>query len=126
MHINNLFGTDLQTPRPLLLRKSMYNDTDIEFEGKVFTFCSCCVAKTSIYSLKHVHTYVFLLQVVSFDCPERMALTIHWYLKYCPCHNEFSNIEVSIQQYVSNCGTYVLKVIVKKILNCNSLFAGNV
>lgn len=39
-----------------------------------------------------------------------MTLTIHWYLRYYPCHNEFSNIEVST--YVSNRGTYVLKVIV--------------
>nr|XP_043901850.1 transmembrane protein 87A isoform X1 [Solea senegalensis] len=49
--------------RPLLLRKSMYKDTDIE------------------------------LKVVSFGCPEEMTFTIHWYLKYYPCHNEFTNIE---------------------------------
>lgn len=41
-----------------------------------------------------------------------MALTIHWYLKYYSCHNEFSNIEVST--YISNHGTHVLKSIVKK------------
>lgn len=83
-----------------------------------------CCKKKSIYSLKHVHTCVFLLQVLSFDCPERTELTIHWYLRYYPCHNEFSNIEVST--HVSNRGTYVLNMIVKKMLDCNSLFAGNV
>lgn len=68
--------------------------------------------KKSIHLLKHVHTCVFLLQVLYFGCPERMALTIHWYLKYYPCYNDFSNIEVS--KYISNHGNYVLKVIVKK------------
>ncbi|TNM99844.1 hypothetical protein fugu_012877 [Takifugu bimaculatus] len=51
------------TTRPLLLRKSMYKDTDID------------------------------LEVVAFSCPEKITFTIHWYLKYYPCHNEFHNIE---------------------------------
>ncbi|XP_070834054.1 transmembrane protein 87A isoform X1 [Chaetodon trifascialis] len=55
--------TVVNTSRPLLLRKSMYKDTDIE------------------------------LKVVSFGCPEKVAFTIQWYLKYYPCHNEFNNIE---------------------------------
>ncbi|KAM8738870.1 transmembrane protein 87A isoform 2-T2 [Acanthopagrus schlegelii] len=55
--------TVVNTSRPLLLRKSMYKDTDIE------------------------------LKVVSFGCPEDGSFTIHWYLKYYPCHNEFNNIE---------------------------------
>ncbi|CAG09481.1 unnamed protein product, partial [Tetraodon nigroviridis] len=49
--------------RPLLLRKSMYKDTNID------------------------------LEVVFFSCPEKITFTIHWYLKYYPCHNEFHNIE---------------------------------
>ncbi|XP_029377559.1 transmembrane protein 87A isoform X2 [Echeneis naucrates] len=55
--------TVVNTSRPLLLRKSMYKKTDIEFN------------------------------VLYFECPEKMNFTIHWYLKYYPCHNEFDNIE---------------------------------
>ncbi|KAM6922409.1 transmembrane protein 87A isoform 2-T2 [Lycodopsis pacificus] len=55
--------TVVNTSRPLLLRKSMYKDTDIE------------------------------LKVVRFGCPEAVTFTIHWYLKYYPCHNEFNNID---------------------------------
>ncbi|KAM9344952.1 LOW QUALITY PROTEIN: transmembrane protein 87A [Symphorus nematophorus] len=55
--------TVVNTSSPLLLRKSMYKDTDIE------------------------------LKVVSFSCPEEVTFTIHWYLKYYPCHNEFNNVE---------------------------------
>ncbi|KAJ7984962.1 hypothetical protein DPEC_G00360180 [Dallia pectoralis] len=55
--------TVVNTSRPLLLRKSMYKDTDIK------------------------------LKVVSFGCPEEVTFTIQWYLKYYPCHNEFNNIE---------------------------------
>ncbi|XP_075874943.1 transmembrane protein 87A isoform X1 [Nelusetta ayraudi] len=49
--------------KPLLLRKSMYEGTDIE------------------------------LKVLSVSCPERMDIAIQWYLRYYPCHNEFLNIE---------------------------------
>ncbi|XP_061646233.1 transmembrane protein 87A isoform X1 [Phyllopteryx taeniolatus] len=52
-----------QTSRPLLLRKSMFKDTNIE------------------------------MKVVSFGCPEDVTFTIQWYLKYYPCHNDFNNIE---------------------------------
>ncbi|XP_051816050.1 transmembrane protein 87A isoform X1 [Acanthochromis polyacanthus] len=55
--------TIVNTSRPLLLRKSMYKDTDIE------------------------------LNVVSFGCPEMVTFTVQWLLKYYPCHNEFNNIE---------------------------------
>ncbi|KAG8000027.1 Transmembrane protein 87A, partial [Nibea albiflora] len=55
--------TVVNTSRPLLLRKSMYKDTDIQ------------------------------LKVLSFHCPEDVTFTVHWYLKYYPCHNEFNNIE---------------------------------
>ncbi|KAK1791385.1 hypothetical protein P4O66_013394 [Electrophorus voltai] len=55
-----------QTSRPLLLRKSMYKDTDIQ------------------------------LKVTSFSCPQEVSFTISWYLRYYPCHNEFNNIEKSI------------------------------
>ncbi|XP_054455886.1 transmembrane protein 87A [Anoplopoma fimbria] len=55
--------TVVNTSRPLLLRKSMYKDTDIE------------------------------LEVMHFGCPEEITFSIHWYLKYYPCHNEFNNIE---------------------------------
>ncbi|XP_068580924.1 transmembrane protein 87A isoform X1 [Cebidichthys violaceus] len=55
--------TVVNTSRPLLLRKSMYKDTDIE------------------------------LKVVHFGCPEPVTFSIHWYLKYYPCHNEFNNID---------------------------------
>ncbi|XP_054655543.1 transmembrane protein 87A isoform X1 [Dunckerocampus dactyliophorus] len=55
--------TALNTSRPLLLRKSMFKDTDIE------------------------------LKVVSFGCPDEVTFIIHWYLKYYPCHNDFNNID---------------------------------
>ncbi|XP_061646234.1 transmembrane protein 87A isoform X2 [Phyllopteryx taeniolatus] len=55
--------TALSTSRPLLLRKSMFKDTNIE------------------------------MKVVSFGCPEDVTFTIQWYLKYYPCHNDFNNIE---------------------------------
>ncbi|KAM6956819.1 transmembrane protein 87A [Aplochiton taeniatus] len=53
----------VNTSRPLLLRKSIYKDTDIK------------------------------LKVESFGCPEEVTFTIHWYLKFYPCHNEFNNID---------------------------------
>uniref|UniRef100_A0A8C0YK31 Uncharacterized protein n=1 Tax=Cyprinus carpio carpio TaxID=630221 RepID=A0A8C0YK31_CYPCA len=55
--------TVLNTSRPLLLRKAMYNNTDIQ------------------------------LRVASFGCPEEVRFSIKWFLKYYPCHNEYSNIE---------------------------------
>ncbi|XP_011482956.1 transmembrane protein 87B isoform X2 [Oryzias latipes] len=55
--------TVVNTSRPLHLRKSMFKGTDIE------------------------------LKVVSFACPEEVSVTIHWLLKYYPCHNEFNNLE---------------------------------
>uniref|UniRef100_A0A8C6V1G4 Transmembrane protein 87B n=1 Tax=Neogobius melanostomus TaxID=47308 RepID=A0A8C6V1G4_9GOBI len=55
--------TVVNSSEPLLIRKSMYNNTDIQ------------------------------LKVGSFSCPEKVNLTIHWLLKYYPCHNEFNNIE---------------------------------
>ncbi|XP_044229184.1 transmembrane protein 87A isoform X1 [Thunnus albacares] len=55
--------TVVNTSRLLLLKKSMYKDTDIE------------------------------LNVVDFGCPEEVTFTIQWYLKYYRCHNEFNNIE---------------------------------
>ncbi|XP_051233279.1 transmembrane protein 87A [Dicentrarchus labrax] len=55
--------TVVNTSRPLLLKKSMYKDTDIE------------------------------LKIESPGCPEEVTFTIHWYLKYYPCHNEFNNVE---------------------------------
>ncbi|XP_060943050.1 transmembrane protein 87A [Limanda limanda] len=56
-------NTLVNTSRPLLIRKSMYKDTDIE------------------------------VKVLLFGCPEEVTFTIHWFLKYYPCHNEFSNID---------------------------------
>ncbi|XP_061083685.1 transmembrane protein 87A isoform X1 [Conger conger] len=55
--------TVVNTSRPLLLKKSMYKETDIKFK------------------------------IASFGCPEEVKFTIHWYLKYYPCHNDFNNIE---------------------------------
>ncbi|KAK3554667.1 hypothetical protein QTP70_032675 [Hemibagrus guttatus] len=55
--------TVVNTSRPLLLKKSMYKDTDIQ------------------------------LKVSSFNCPTEVSFGIRWYLKFYPCHNEFSNIE---------------------------------
>uniref|UniRef100_A0A671KA45 Transmembrane protein 87B n=1 Tax=Sinocyclocheilus anshuiensis TaxID=1608454 RepID=A0A671KA45_9TELE len=53
------------TSRPLLLRKAMYKETDVQ------------------------------LRVASFGCPEEVMFSIQWFLKYYPCHNEYNNIEVS-------------------------------
>ncbi|XP_027021668.2 transmembrane protein 87A isoform X2 [Tachysurus fulvidraco] len=55
--------TVVNTSRPLLLKKSMYKATDIQ------------------------------LKVSSFNCPAEVSFGIQWYLKFYPCHNEFSNIE---------------------------------
>ncbi|XP_018593702.2 transmembrane protein 87A isoform X1 [Scleropages formosus] len=55
--------TMFNTSRPSLLKKSMYSGTDIK------------------------------LKIKSFGCPEEVKFTIHWYLKYHPCHNEYNNIE---------------------------------
>ncbi|XP_051503840.1 transmembrane protein 87A-like isoform X2 [Myxocyprinus asiaticus] len=55
--------TVLNTSRPLLLKKSMYKDTDIQ------------------------------VRVSSFGCPEEVTFTIQWFLKYYQCHNEYNNIE---------------------------------
>ncbi|MBN3298430.1 TM87A protein, partial [Amia calva] len=49
--------------RPLLLRKSLFSNTDIK------------------------------LKVKSFNCPDAVKFTIKWYLKYYPCHNEFNNVD---------------------------------
>lgn len=38
---------------------------------------------------------VFSFAVSSFNCPVEVSFDIKWYLKFYPCHNEFSNIEVS-------------------------------
>ncbi|XP_059215657.1 transmembrane protein 87A [Centropristis striata] len=66
--------TVVNTSRPLLLRKSMYKDTNIE------------------------------MKVVPFSCPEEMTFSIHWYLKYYPCHNEFNNIEEMYERTPLNRG----------------------
>ncbi|KAI5108595.1 transmembrane protein 87B, partial [Silurus meridionalis] len=55
--------TAVNTSRPLLIKKSMYKNTDIQ------------------------------LKVSSFNCPAEVSFIIRWYLKFYPCHNEFSNIE---------------------------------
>ncbi|XP_031587948.2 transmembrane protein 87A isoform X2 [Oreochromis aureus] len=55
--------TVVNTSRPLMLRKSMYKDTDVE------------------------------LKVTSCSCPAEVNFTIRWFLKYYPCHNEYNNIE---------------------------------
>ncbi|KAM9809883.1 transmembrane protein 87A isoform 2-T2 [Syngnathus typhle] len=55
--------TASSTSRPLLLRKSMFKDTNVE------------------------------LKVVSFGCPDEVTFTIQWYLKYYPCHNDFNNLD---------------------------------
>ncbi|XP_041105853.1 transmembrane protein 87A isoform X2 [Polyodon spathula] len=55
--------TVVNTSRPLILRKAMFINTDI------------------------------FLKIQSFSCPEPVTLTIKWYLKYYPCHNEFNNID---------------------------------
>ncbi|XP_047458991.1 transmembrane protein 87A isoform X1 [Mugil cephalus] len=66
--------TVVNTSRPLQLRKSMYKDTDIE------------------------------LSVFSFDCPEMVNLTIRWYLKHYPCHNDYNNIDEIYEKTHQNWG----------------------
>nr|XP_054606154.1 transmembrane protein 87A isoform X3 [Nothobranchius furzeri] len=55
--------TVVNASRTLLLRKVMFSGTDIE------------------------------LKVMSFACPEKVDFTVHWFLKYHPCYNEYNNIE---------------------------------
>uniref|UniRef100_A0A3Q2WLC1 Transmembrane protein 87B n=1 Tax=Haplochromis burtoni TaxID=8153 RepID=A0A3Q2WLC1_HAPBU len=45
-----------------------------------------------------------------FDCPEEVDVTIHWLLKYYPCHNEYNNIEVSKKCFLSY---HLLNVVMK-------------
>ncbi|MEQ2306079.1 hypothetical protein AMECASPLE_004346 [Ameca splendens] len=49
--------------QPLILQKAMFKDTDV------------------------------VLKVVSFSCPKKVEFTIHWFLKYHPCYNEYNNID---------------------------------
>lgn len=77
----------------------MYKDTDIELKGKtwldnVLITCSPKCFSLLSFFLCFVITCLHVL-VVSFGCPEEMDFTIHWLLKYYPCHNEYNNIEVS-------------------------------
>ncbi|KAG5266669.1 hypothetical protein AALO_G00234800 [Alosa alosa] len=55
--------TIVNTSKPFFIRKSMYSGTDIT------------------------------LTVPYFSCPEEVKFTIHWFLKFYPCHNEFNNLE---------------------------------
>ncbi|KAL1263632.1 hypothetical protein QQF64_006371 [Cirrhinus molitorella] len=66
--------TVLNTSRPLLLRKAMYKDTDIQ------------------------------LRVASFGCPEEVTFSIQWFLKYYPCHNEYNNIDEMYEKTPLNRG----------------------
>ncbi|XP_034753382.1 transmembrane protein 87A isoform X3 [Etheostoma cragini] len=66
--------TMVNTSSPLQLRKSMYKDTNIE------------------------------LKVVPFGCPEEVNFSIHWYLKYYPCHNDYNNIEEMYERTPLNRG----------------------
>lgn len=49
--------------RPIILKKAMFKDTDV------------------------------VLKVFSSSCPKKVDFTIHWFLKYHPCYNEYNNIE---------------------------------
>ncbi|XP_038655035.1 transmembrane protein 87A isoform X1 [Scyliorhinus canicula] len=60
--------------KPLVFTKTMFNKTDI------------------------------VLQVVSFKCPEAVSLTVEWYLRYYPCHNEFNNIKDIYDKRFSSSG----------------------
>ncbi|KAK1171010.1 transmembrane protein 87A-like isoform X1 [Acipenser oxyrinchus oxyrinchus] len=64
--------TVVNTSRPLLLRKAMFTNTNI------------------------------FLKIQSFSCPELVTLTIKWYLKYYPCHNEFNNIDEMYEKTFSS------------------------
>ncbi|KAK6489954.1 transmembrane protein 87A-like isoform X1 [Huso huso] len=74
-HIAGKYITGVfQTSRPLILRKAMFINTDI------------------------------FLKIQSFSCPELVTLTIKWYLKYYPCHNEFNNIDEMYEKTFSSQG----------------------
>lgn len=77
----------------------MYKNTDIELKGKTQKMLSTLITKKSCpFFVSHAyHHYCLQLLVVSFNCPEEVSFTVHWYLKYYPCHNEFNNIEVSTE-----------------------------
>lgn len=81
----------------------MYKDTDIDLEGKTQT-CAHNMFGGKELPQRTVHGPSCVLSVVSFSCPEKITFTIHWYLKYYPCHNEFHNIEVNILQNVTEVG----------------------
>lgn len=75
----------------------MYEDTDIQLKGKMKKVFSSPMAKQLWpFSLCHAYCHCFRHCIVlSFHCPDEVNVTIHWLLKYYPCHNEFNNIEVS-------------------------------
>ncbi|XP_072292791.1 transmembrane protein 87A isoform X1 [Eucyclogobius newberryi] len=67
--------TVVNSSRPLLIRKSLYKNTDIQ------------------------------LKVVSLGCPaENVDLTVHWLLKFYPCHNAFNNIDEMYERTPQNRG----------------------
>lgn len=74
----------------------MYKDTDIELKGKQENKCAHGLSQKVFPFLSFVFIITCVLfLVLSFSCPEDVTFTVHWYLKYYPCHNEFNNIEVS-------------------------------
>ncbi len=80
----------------MLLRKSMYRDTDVELTGKT---CECAhgLSQNCVPCVCHhlCLRHLCLRSVAHFSCPEAVTFTIRWYLRYYPCHNEFNNVEVS-------------------------------
>ncbi|XP_067883716.1 transmembrane protein 87A isoform X2 [Heterodontus francisci] len=58
--------------KPLVFTKTMFNKTDI------------------------------ILQVVSFKCPVAVSLTVEWYLRYYPCHNEFNYQDIYDKRFFSS------------------------
>lgn len=83
----------------------MYKDTDIALEGKT----QACADNVGGGGRGEACRNVLfrpscVLSVVFFSCPEEITFTIHWYLKYYSCHNEFHNIEVNPLQNVGGGG----------------------
>lgn len=75
----------------------MFKDTNIELKGEKRKKCQSddFTIHTLPICLLLLVCLTLLSAVVSFGCPEEVTFTIQWYLKYYPCHNDFSNIDVS-------------------------------
>lgn len=102
-----------EVSRVIILYDNVFNKHDLlcRTQGRCTWENPCLKARILNWKVRDGHKFVVKLRkkfygwkkchknslflVVSFACPEEVSVTIHWLLKYYPCHNEFNNLEVS-------------------------------